>query len=191
MILLADEIEFRPRRLMALEAIEPQEVVDFLRSAADNFRAVLVGFESEELPIVCPRAEPLLLLDHSLVGDQLQHGSLRKLALSRLGDSDGAREIAGQIIDKEVLYWSHLGDALERRGVDLVFRRRLFVGLHAADAQQKRGKARNLACLGQNFDEALLHRLPPSLVWACYRSRLYGAQRKELNFRAAADGTHR
>jgi hypothetical protein len=32
MILLADEVEFRPRRLMALEAIEPQEVVNFLRS---------------------------------------------------------------------------------------------------------------------------------------------------------------
>jgi hypothetical protein len=31
MILLADEVEFRARRLMALEAIEPQEVVDLLR----------------------------------------------------------------------------------------------------------------------------------------------------------------
>ena len=51
MILLADEVKFRPRRLMALEAIEPQEVVDLLRSAADNFRAVLVGVESEELPM--------------------------------------------------------------------------------------------------------------------------------------------
>ena len=134
MILLADEVEFRPRRLVALEAIEPQEIVNFLRSVADDFRAVLVGFEREELPIVRPGAEPFLLFDHSLVGYQLQHGPLGKLARSRLGDSDGAREIAGQIIDKEVLYRSHLGDALERRGVDLVFRRRLFVGLHAADA---------------------------------------------------------
>src|SRR3974390_151282 len=114
MILLADEVEFRARRLMALEAIEPQEVVDFLRPAADNFRAVLVGFESEEFPIVRPRAESLLLLDHGLVGDQLQHGALRKLALSRLGDIDGACQIAGQAVDKEVFYWGHLGDASER-----------------------------------------------------------------------------
>ena len=181
MILLADEVEFRPRRLVALEAIEPQEIVNFLRSVADDFRAVLVGFEGEELPIVRPRAEPFLLLDHSLVGYQLQHGPLGKLARSRLGDSDGARQIAGQIVDKEVLYWSHLSDALERGGIGFVFRRRLFLGLHAAGAKQKRGKTRNLARLSQNFYEALLHRLPPSLVWACYRSRLYGAQRTELD----------
>src|SRR6185437_4368547 len=113
MILLANEVEFRARCLMALETIESQEVVDFLRSAADNFRAVRVGFESEELPIVRPGTESLLLFDHGLVRDQLQHGSLRKLALSRLGDIDGACQIAGQIVDKEVLYGRHLGDALE------------------------------------------------------------------------------
>jgi len=157
MILLADEVEFRPRRLMALEAIEPQEVVNFLRSLANNFRAVLVSVEGEELPIVRPWAESLLLLDHSLVWDQLQHGSLRELALSRLGDIDGARQIAGEIVDKEVLYGCHLGDALERGAVDLVFR---FAGLHAAGAQQKRGKARNLACLGQNLRKVLLHPIP-------------------------------
>src|SRR6516164_79653 len=47
MILLADEVEFRPRRLMTLEAIEPQKVVNFLRSVADNFRAILVGVEAK------------------------------------------------------------------------------------------------------------------------------------------------
>src|SRR6516225_4386354 len=131
MILLADEVEFRPRRLMTLEAIEPQKVVNFLRSVANNFRAILVGVEGEELPIVCLRAEPLLLLDHSLVGDQLQHGSLGKSAASRLGDSDGAFQIVGQIAHKEVLYWSHLCDALECGPVDLVFR---FAGQRAANA---------------------------------------------------------
>src|SRR6476659_3192735 len=145
MILLADEVEFRPRRLMALEAIEPQEVVNILRSMANNFRAVRPG------------AESLLLLDHSLVWDQLQHGSLREFALSRLGDIDGARQIAGEIVDKEVLYGCHLGDALERGAVDLVFR---FAGLHAAGAQQKRGKERNFACLGQNLRKVLLHPIP-------------------------------
>jgi hypothetical protein len=43
MILLTDEVEFRPRRFVALEAIEPQKIVNFLGSVADNFRAVLVG----------------------------------------------------------------------------------------------------------------------------------------------------
>src|SRR6516225_560643 len=104
MILLADEVEFRPRRLMTLEAIEPQKVVNFLRSVADNFRAILVGVEGEELPIVCLRTEPLLLLDHSLVRDQLQNGSLRKFAASRLGDSDGVFQIVGQIANEEVLH---------------------------------------------------------------------------------------
>ena len=61
MILLTDEVEFRPRRLMALEAIEPQEVVNFLRSLANNFRAVLVGVEGEELPIVRPSTVPARL----------------------------------------------------------------------------------------------------------------------------------
>ena len=121
MILLADEVEFRPRRLMALEAIEPQEVVNFLRSVADNFRAVLVGVEGEELPIVRRRAESLLLLDHSLVGDQLQHGSFGILALSRLGDIDGARQIAGEIVYKEVLYRGQLGDAFELEASTLYF----------------------------------------------------------------------
>ena len=41
MILLADEVEFRPRRLMTLEAVEPQKIVNFLRSVTDNFRAIL------------------------------------------------------------------------------------------------------------------------------------------------------
>jgi hypothetical protein len=41
MILLADEVELRPRRLMTLEAVEPQKIVNFLRSVADNFRAIL------------------------------------------------------------------------------------------------------------------------------------------------------
>src|SRR3974390_2904306 len=104
MILLADEVEFRPRRLMTLEAIEPEKVVNFLRSVADNFRAILVGVEGEELPIVCLRAEPFLLLYHGLVGNQLQHGSLGKFPPTRLGDGDGAFEMVGQIAHKEVLY---------------------------------------------------------------------------------------
>src|SRR6476620_7933143 len=58
MILLADEVEFRPRRLMALKAIESQEIVHVLRSAADDPGAALVGFEGEELPVVRPRTEP-------------------------------------------------------------------------------------------------------------------------------------
>jgi hypothetical protein len=102
MILLTNEVEFRPRRFVAFGAIEPQKIVNFLRSVADNFRAVLVGVEGEELPIVRRRAKSLLLLDHHLVGDQLQHGTFGILTLTRLGDIDGARQIAGEIVYKEV-----------------------------------------------------------------------------------------
>ena len=99
MVLLAHEVEFRPRRFVALKAIEPQKIIYILGAAADHFGAVLVGFEGKELPIVGPRAKSFLLLDHGLIGDQLQHGSFGIFALSGLCDRDGAREIAREIAD--------------------------------------------------------------------------------------------
>jgi hypothetical protein len=43
MILLADEVEFRPRCFVTLKAIEPQKIVHLLGSAANDLGAVLVG----------------------------------------------------------------------------------------------------------------------------------------------------
>lgn len=64
----------------------------------------------------------------------MQHGALRVLASSRLGDRFGPCQIAGKVVNEELLDCGHFQFAFERGAIDFKFGRDRFVSLDISAA---------------------------------------------------------
>ena len=68
MILLADEIKFRPRLHVTGEAVLIEPVVDLGESASEDFRSMLVHVDIEKLPVAGGGLNPFSCLIMTSLG---------------------------------------------------------------------------------------------------------------------------